>query len=311
LSVAIDPSLIDTQQAVAEMLQPSFIRSQVLIAWLSLVLGAAVAAQQFSRYEPEWNTPAPPHKIIGNVYFVGTTELGTFLVTTRNGHILLDPGFEESVPLIKNAMRTLGFKYEEIRVLLNSQAHFDHAAGLALIKRETGARLEAMGPDATLLEAGGKGDFLFGDRLWFPAVTVDRVLRDGDVIEQGGVRLTAHHTPGHTKGATTFTMVVTEGGRAYPVVFATSTTVNEGTSLVDNPKYPEIVTDWARTYAILESLTADVWVSAHSSVFDMKGKFARIGRGPNPYVDPKGFRRFVIDSRQRFNSLLAAQIVSH
>jgi metallo-beta-lactamase class B len=277
----------------------------------ALIFASAVGVSaQFSRYEPEWNRPATPHKVIGGIYFVGTTELATFLITTQSGHILLDPGFEESVPLIKNAMRTLGFKYEDIRVLLNSQAHFDHAAGLALIKRETGARLEAMGEDAALLEAGGKGDFLFGNDLTFPAVKVDRVLKDGDVIEHGGVRLIARLTPGHTKGATTFTTVMTEGGRAYPVVFATSTTVNMGTSLVDNPKYPNILTDWARTYAILEALTADVWLSAHSGMFDMKGKLARIGKGQNPYVDPQGYRRYVVDSRQRFNALLAGQIAA-
>jgi metallo-beta-lactamase class B len=259
-------------------------------------------------YNPAWNIPATPHRVISNIYFVGTTELASFLIATREGHLLLDPGFEETVPLIKSAIARLGFKYEDIRVLLNTQAHFDHAAGLARIKQETGARLEAAAEDADLLEAGGRNDFLFGNDRTFPRVVVDRRLKDGDVVELGGLRLVARHTPGHTKGGTTFMTVVTDGGRAYQVVFAISTTINPGTSFVDNPKYPNIVSDWQRTYAILDSLTADVWLSQHSSVFGMQDKLSRVGAGENPYVDPKGFRRHVAASRQRFATLLAEQL---
>lgn len=249
-----------------------------------------------------------PHRVMANIYFVGTTELASFLITTPSGHILLDPGFDETVPLVRNSVRALGFRYEDIRVLLNSQAHFDHAAGLARIKRDTGARLEAAKEDAALLEAGGRGDFLFGDDRTFPPVAVDRRLVDGDVVDLGGVRLVARHTPGHTKGGTTFVTVAAENGRAYQVVFAISTTVNPGTSLTDNSKYPSIVADWQRTYAILESLTADVWVSQHTGVFDMPGKLARMGQRENPYIDPQGFRRHVAASRQRFSALLASQL---
>jgi metallo-beta-lactamase class B len=269
----------------------------------------AAGGAQFKQYEPEWNRPATPHRVIGNVYFVGTNELGTFLITTPQGHILIDPGFDESVPLIRDAMQTLGFRYGDIRLLLNTQAHFDHAAGLARIKRDTGARLEAMGEDAGLLRSGGRDDFLFGDDLTFPPVAVDRLLRDGDIVEQGGVKLIARHTPGHTKGATTFTTIVDEGGWAHQVIFATSTTVNQGTRLVDNPRYPGIVEDWQRTYAILDALSPGVWVAAHTSVFDMKGKLTRLGSGrQNPYIDPAGYRRYLSDSRQRFAQLLAEAV---
>ena len=274
-------------------------------ALLLAVAATSDAPAQVSRYDPDWNRPAAPHRVIGNVYFVGTNELGTFLITTPRGHILLDPGFDESVPLVKDAMRTLGFRYEEIRVLLSSQAHVDHAGGLARIKRETGARLEAMGEDAALLERGGRGDFRFGDALTFPPVAVDRVLKDGDVVELGGVKVIARHTPGHTRGATTFTTIAAEDGWAHQVVFAASTTVNEGTALVNNPRYPNIVEDWQRTFAILDSLSPGVWVSAHTAVFDMKGKASRVGKGSNPYVDPAGYRRHLASSRQRFAALLA------
>ena len=231
--------------------------------------------------------PGAPHQVIGPVYFVGTNALAAFLITTPQGHILMDPGYEESVPLVRNSIRTLGFKYEDVRILLNSQAHFDHAAGLAQIKKETGATLAAMSGDVPILESGGHDDFALGDAYTFPPVKVDRVLHDGDVVELGNVRLIARHTPGHTSGATTFTTTAIDDGEAYQVVFATSTSVNDGTQLVDNPKYPGLVADWERTYAILESLSPGVWVSQHTNVFDMEGKLARRGARVNPYIDPE------------------------
>jgi metallo-beta-lactamase class B len=285
---------------------------KVRVAAILVLMAAALATlpAQRSSYEPAWNRPAQPHRIIGNVFFVGTNELGTFLIATPRGHILLDPGFDESVPLLKASMRALGFRYEEIRVLLSSQAHFDHAAGLARIKRETGARLEAMREDAALLERGGRDDFRFGNERTFPPVGVDRVLKHGDVVEHGGVRLIAHHTPGHTKGATTFTAIVAEAGWAHQVVFAASTTVNEGTRLVNNTRYPNIVEDWQRTFALLDSLSPGVWVSAHTGFFDMRNKLPRVGKGPNPYIDPVGYRRYLASSRQRFAALLAEELAA-
>jgi metallo-beta-lactamase class B len=275
----------------------------LLVAVMSIALPA-----QLKRYDPEWNRPATPHQVIGPIYFVGTNALAAFLITTANGHILLDPGYEESVPLVKNSIRTLGFKYEDIKLLLNTQAHFDHAAGLAVIKRETGAQVAAKAEDAGLLESGGRGDFLFGERYTYPPVKVDRILKDREVIEIGNVRLVARHTPGHTKGATTFTTTASEGGRVYEVVFAASTTINEGTRLLDNPAYPGIVEDWERTYAILDALSPGVWVSQHTNVFDMEGKRARRATGTNPYIDPKGYRSWVFSSRQRFAAQLAAEL---
>ena len=277
------------------------------VATLALTVASSA---QLKRYDPEWNRPATPHQVIGRIYFVGTNALASFLITTRAGHLLLDPGYEESVPLIKISIRALGFRYEDVKVLLNSQAHFDHAAGLALIKRETGARLEVMADDAALLASGGKDDFILGPEYMFPPVKADRILKDGDVIELDDVRIIARHTPGHTKGATTFITTAIDEGQAYSVVFATSTTVNTGTRLVANTRYPGIVSDWERTYAILDSLSPGVWVSAHTNVFDMEGKRARIGKGSNPYIDPTGYRRYVESSRQRFGALLAGELAA-
>jgi metallo-beta-lactamase class B len=276
---------------------------QRLAYTVTLLLSAACATGS-SGYRPEWNRPAMPHRIIGNVYFVGTNELASFLVETADGHILIDTGYEQTVPLIRDSIRTLGFAYEDIRVLLSSHAHADHAGGLALVRRETGARVHAMREDAAALESGGSGDI-------FPAVTVDRVLDDGDGIELGGVTLLARHTPGHTAGAATFITIVSDRGRAHQVVFAASTTVDPDTRLDDNPEYPDAVADWQRTFAILESLTADVWVSQHTGEFDMQGKLARAGQQTrNPYEDPEGFRRHLAASRSRFAALLAGQIAA-
>jgi metallo-beta-lactamase class B len=263
------------------------------------------------QYAPDWTQPATPHRVAGPVYFVGTRGIASFLITTEAGHILLDPGLEETLPLLKASITTLGFKYEDIEVLLNSHAHYDHAASLARIKRETGARLDVMAEDAVLLAAGGRGDFVLGEEYMFQPVVADRQLRDGDLIALGGVSLTARHTPGHTKGATTFVMTAVDDGQAHQVVFATSTTVNPGTRLLDNPNYPAIVSDWQRTYAILDALSPGVWVSAHSGVFDMAAKRARIGSGRgNPYVDPAGYRRFLAAGRDRFAKLLAEELAA-
>jgi metallo-beta-lactamase class B len=284
-------------------------RPLAVTAAVVFAAGLVPLAAQLRPSNPAWNQPAVPHRVAANVYFVGTSELGVFLITTRNGHILLDPGFEETVPLIKASMKTLGFRYEDIKVLLTSQAHYDHAGALALIKKETGARLEVMREDAALLAEGGRGDFLFGTTGLFRPVQADRILKDGDVVEQGGVRLLARHTPGHTRGATTFITTIEDDGRARQVVFCVSTAVNDGTNLIDNRAYPNVAADWQRTYAILEGLIGDVWLSAHTSVYDMKGKVSRMSKSKtNPYMDAQGYRRHIANSRQRFTALLSQQI---
>jgi metallo-beta-lactamase class B len=276
---------------------------------LLLVACICAAVALYAQYQPNpaWNVPATPHRVIGNVYYVGSTELTSLAIATPQGVILIDTGLEETVPIIRSGLQKLGLKYSDIRILLNSQAHYDHAAGLARVKRDTGARVEAMGPDAALLEAGGRGDFRFGDELTFPPVKVDRVLKDGDIVELGGVTVTARHTPGHTKGATTFVTTAEDGGRKFNVVFATSLSVNAGTSLLDNRNYPTIVSDWEKTYQLLKSLTPDVWVSSHAGFFDMKGKSARLGTSPNPYIDPAGYQQYVESGERQFRKLLAEE----
>lgn len=273
---------------------------------LLLILLFSVFSDQadFSKQIEAWNRPARPHRIAGPLYYVGTADLAAYLITTPDGHILIDGGLDVSAPLIRQSIREVGFRYEEVKILLNTHAHADHAGGLAEIKRETGAQLMATAQDAALLEAGGRNDFAMGDSFLFPAVKVDRMLADGDQVRLGGMTLTARHTPGHTPGATTWVMTVTDTGKNYRVVVAPSTTVNPGTALFNNPNYPRIVEDWERTYRVAKALEPDIFLAPHAQFFDMQRKAAG---APGAYVDPQGYRRYIERGEQQFRKLLEEQ----
>jgi len=235
-----------------------------------------------------WNQPFPPHKVIGNVYYVGTSELSSYLITTPQGDILINSSFEESVPIIRRAVEKLGFKFTDIKILLISHAHNDHCAGSALVKKLTGAKYMVMEGDVAEVESGGAGDFIYKDR-WAPA-KVDRVLHDGDTVALGGTVLTAHLTPGHTKGCTTWTLKVPEGGKTYDVVIVGSPNVNEGYKLVNNPRYPHMADDFARTFRVLHALPCDVFPGA-----------------PNPLIDPAVYRANIYERQRAFEAKLQEQ----
>ena len=269
-----------------------------LLAGLALInlslLGPATAGHQADETSRSWNRPVKPFKLIGNIYYVGASDVTSYLITTPQGHILLDSGFAETVPLIKDNVKQLGFKLEDIKILLNSHAHFDHAGGLSELKELTGAQLMASEADAELLAQGGRGDFQWGDTLAYRPAKVDRVLRDQDRVELGGVTLIARLTPGHTKGSTTWTTRVPEGGRVLDVVFAGSTSI-PGYKLVGNAKYPNIVADYAHAFRLLKALPCDVFLAPHGSFFAMQEKRLRMEQGEksNPFIDPEGYRRYV------------------
>jgi metallo-beta-lactamase class B len=274
---------------------------------LSLLCPAATRAQadEVSRAR---NQPVKPFRIIGNIYYVGASDVTSYLIVTPQGNILLDSGFVETVPQIKQNIAQLGFRIEDVKVLINGHAHSDHAGGLALLKRTTGAKLMATEPDAALLAAGGKGDFAFGDQFLYQPVKADRILHDGDEVELGGVKMVAHLTPGHTKGNTTWTMKVKEGGKDYNVVFAGSTTA-PGYKLVNNAKYPTIADDYARTFRVLKSLPCDVFLAPHGSFFSLKEKSKLLAEGkePNPFIDPNGYKTFLEETEIEFKRVLAFQ----
>jgi metallo-beta-lactamase class B len=279
----------------------------ILSLTLSLFL-PTTANPQADPTSRSWNQPVKPYRIIGNIWYVGASGVTSFLITTPGGHILLDSGLPETVAQIRQNVAQLGFKLTDIKILINSHAHFDHAGGLAELKELTGAKLMATEADAALLARGGKDDFQWGDRFAYKPVKADRVLRDGEQVELGAVTLTARLTPGHTKGSTTWTMKVNEEGRQYDVVFSTSVST-PGYRLVNNDKYPNIADDYRRTFQILKSLPCDVFLGPHAEFFSMKEKIARMEQGmkPNPFIDAAGYREYVANGEREFQKTLEAQ----
>ncbi len=258
----------------------------------------------------EMNQPFEPFKIIGNIYYVGASDVTSYLITTPKGHILIDSGFEETVPQIKANVAKLGFKLEDIKILLINHAHYDHCGGLAEIKKLTNAKLYASPADAPVLEDGGKSDFRFGDdkSFQFAPVKVDKILKDGEKISLGGTELKTFFTPGHTKGATSWTMDVTEKGKKLKVVFSSSLSTLDYVFL-DNAKYPQIAKDFTKTFETLGKIKTDVFLASHGVFFNLKNKAERLRAGAkaNPFVDAKGFQNFVERMSKAFEDKLKAE----
>jgi metallo-beta-lactamase class B len=276
----------------------------------SLLLTLLFACGAVAQDNPEWTTPHKPFRIIGNVYYVGSKDLASYLITTPEGLILINSSLPSSVPLIRKSVEALGFHFKDVKILLISHAHWDHAAGSAEIKRLTGAKYMVMDADVPVVESGGKSDFQYGDSAanQYPPAKVDRVLHDGDEVKLGGVVLVAHKTPGHTKGCTTWTLKVREDSRSYNVVIVGSPNVNPGYKLVGNTAYPAIAQDYEQTFRTLQSLSCDVFLGAHGGYFGMEAKFARVKAGAaNPFVDPEGYRSYVAEREQAFRAELAKQ----
>jgi metallo-beta-lactamase class B len=261
-----------------------------------LVKPAHVNATQASTTppdSPDWSEPFPPHRIIGNVYYVGSRGLASYLITTPVGNILINSNLKTSVPLIRENIEKLGFHFSDIKILLISHSHFDHDGGSAEVKKLTGAEYMVMDGDASVVESGGKTDFQYGNdpALLYPAAKLTRVLHDGDEVRLGDTALTAHKTAGHTRGCTTWTLKVREAGKTYEVVIVGSPNVNPGYKLVDNARYPGIADDYARGFRVLKSLPCDIFLGAHGSYYEMESKYARLNSGgPNPYIDSEGYK---------------------
>lgn len=255
------------------------------------------------------NQPFPAYKIIGNVYYVGTNGISSYLITTPAGHILINSGYEETPALIRASVEKLGFHMRDIKILLNGQAHLDHIAGQAELRRMTGAKVFAMEQDAPVIEGGGKGDFRFENEYRYPQCPVDRHLKDGDEVQLDGTTLVAHLTPGHTRGCTTYTFDVEDGDRKYAVVVVGGTSINPGVILVNNPKYPGIADDYARTFRVLRALKCDVFLGAHGSYYGMEEKYQRMKAGAkeNPFIDPEGYLRFIDDAQATYRKQLARE----
>lgn len=257
-----------------------------------------------------WNEPTEPTKIVGPLYFVGTRGLAVWLITTSDGHILLNTGMPASGPMIEASIRKLGLKPEEVRILLAGHAHIDHVGGHAYLQKLSGARVAMIAEEVDLIESGGKLDFHYGayPEFAFDPVEVDQVFHDGDAIRLGDVVLTARLTPGHTKGSTTFVMKLIDGGKSLAIVFPNGTSINPGYRLVEKPSYPGIAADYRRTFQVLETLEPDIWLDAHTDVFGFEAKRARAAReGIAAWVDPEGYRTWLARVRAKFEATVKSE----
>ena len=252
----------------------------------------ACSAALFAQANPDWHKEFPAFKIAGNLYYVGTADLAVYLVHTPQGNILINSDFKEDVPTIKKSIESLGFKYGDTKIVLISHAHGDHDEATGVIKADTGAKLEVMEQDVKDEESTSRGR---------PGAHVDRVLHDGDTVELGGSKWVAHLTPGHTKGCTTWTTKIQEGGRTLNVVIVGSPNVNAGYYLVGNKNYPGIAEDYVKTFAVLKSLPCDVFLGAHGAYFDMKAKYEKYKAGDkNAFIDHQGYKAYVAERDKTF-----------
>jgi len=281
------------------------------ITFLGAVLTITAPTSQLrGQANPEWTEPFPPFRIAGNLYYVGSKDLASYLVATPQGHILINSDLVENLPLIRSSVEKLGFEFGDIKILLISHAHWDHSASSDTIKKLTGATYMVMDGDVSVVESGGRTDFHYGDdpSALYPATRVNRVLHDGEEVRLGDAVLVAHLTPGHTRGCTTWTMKVEERGKTYDAVIVGSPNVNPGYALVNNEAYPEIAVDFEETFRVLRSLPTDIFLGAHGSYFGLETKYPRMkDQGVAAFVDPNGYREFVVRKEQAFQAELAKQ----
>jgi metallo-beta-lactamase class B len=267
---------------------------------------AGAAALAPSAGNKEWDEPFPPHRIADNLYYVGTKGLASYLITTGKGHIIINSGFERTVPLIRKSVEQLGFKLTDVKILLASHAHNDHVEGMGLLKQLTGAAVYVMRGDDKVIASGGDGQYNYPGG--WRACPVSRVLEDGDKVTLAETTLVARRTPGHTRGCTTWTLQAKDGEKRYAVVVVGSPNVNPGYQLVDNAAYPEIAADYVKGFAVLKSLPCDIFLGAHGNYYGMLAKHARLAAGgANPFVDPEGYKAFVAEKEKAFADKLAEQ----
>lgn len=269
------------------------------LLFLSLLSAAPAQSQQPARVVEAFT----PFKIIGNIYYVGDANEAVYLITTPEGHILLDTGYQETVPIVKAGVEKLGFRMRDIKIMIAGHAHSDHVAGHALVKEMTGARVLVSEADRAVIETGGRqGSYRGPSANPWPPTKVDQVIRDGEKVTLGGVTLTAHLTPGHTKGNTAWTMMTEDGGKKLNVAFMSSIGVNEGVHVYNYPNYPEIAEDFAKSFEVSKGLPCEVFLGPHGSFFNLTEKFARMQAGAkeNPFIDPAGCRQYIEDRQARF-----------
>ncbi|MEO5760806.1 MAG: subclass B3 metallo-beta-lactamase [Vicinamibacteria bacterium] len=294
--------------------------------WLVLLLGVAAAA--FAVLFPLWRdagrhggqTEAEPFRIAGNFYYVGASDVTAFLITSPEGHVLIDGGYPGTPPLILASIAKLGFNIKDVKILLNSEPHFDHAGGLAELQKASGAELWASEASADTMAAGGdEGEnatflpmrmFVWAGISRYAAPQVDHRFKDGATVTLGQIKLTAHITGGHSRGCTTWTFSVRDGNRELNVVSACSMGLLPGMSLVEPENYPGIRADFEHTFRLLRSLPEDIWVTSHARAFGRYRKFVESGKAKDPvapFIDREGYLAFIDAGEKGFRELLAKQ----
>jgi metallo-beta-lactamase class B len=277
-----------------------------LAALILACSGAQAAPDPFAQTRLEWNKPQKPFHVIGNIYYVGAAGVSAFLITTPQGHIVTDGALPESAPLIEANIKALGFKLSDVKILLNSHAHFDHSGSLARLKQVSGASLVASAADKPILESGhiSFGPAANADSI---PVKVDQVVADGGTVSLGGVTLTANVTSGHTPGCTTWTMNLRDGNVTRKVMFFCSISV-AGNPLVGNKQFPGIVQAYRASFARLKTMQADIFLAPHGAQFRMEEKLAKVKPGAaNPFIDPGELPRFIVKAEKGFDAELARQ----
>jgi metallo-beta-lactamase class B len=255
------------------------------------------------------NRPVTPFKIAPGLYYVGASDVTSYLFTSPSGHILLDGGYPENGPQIVANIKTLGFDLKDVKILLNSHAHFDHAGGLAAIKAATGAKLFVSAGDAQQFRDGGRDNYGLFDKGLFPPVTPDSVIVNGSKVRLGNWTLTAAVTPGHTHGCTNWTTTLESAGKPVNAVFMCSASV-PGYTLVGNKGYPNIVADYEKLFPALRALPCQFFLASHAGFFDLEAKAAKLRadpNGPNPFIDPAGCQRWIDTNERAFKAQVARE----
>ena len=286
---------------------------KIVVALVALLsVAGAVQAQTvkdlLETLKVKWNTPTEPFKMIGNVYYVGTDGLASYLITSPQGHILVDTAMPEATSQIRASIEKLGFKVTDIKYLLNTHAHIDHTGGLADLKKASGGRLVAGEADKSLLEGGYYPGAEEDTALAFPPVKVDRTVREGDTVTVGDMTLTARETPGHSPGCTSWAFSVKDGDATRSVLIFCSGTVALNRLGGADPTYFGIVSDYRKTIARAKDMKVDVLLAPHPEMYRMQDKRAMLSDGaPNPFVNPGEFNAYAATLEKAFEDALAKQ----
>jgi metallo-beta-lactamase class B len=290
------------------MYRSAFSFQKIVFAFILMVPPFVASAQAITtpKTVPEWSQPYKPFRIAGNLYYVGTYDLASYLITTSKGNILINTGLDSSAVQIKKNIEALGFKFSDIRILLASHAHYDHVGAMADIKKITGAKFMAEEKDAEVLADGGTTDYeLAHYGMTFKPVTADRLLHDGDTVSLGNMHLLVLHHPGHTKGACSFLFTVKDDQRSYKVLIANMPTIISDRPFAAITAYPNITGDYAYTLKALKNISFDIWLAAHASQFNLHEKY-KPGDAYNPaaFIDKAGYDAAIVDLQKQYDEKL-------